>query len=125
MIEKTGNINQIRPDSNFKASRQKNSENKSNQILNNKLNENKLAENKLSAENLREELAEKIDDMNSITRTINENLSFKLHDDTNRLMVQVIDVESQEIIKEMPPEEMLDLAAKIHEMVGLLIDEKV
>jgi len=40
-------------------------------------------------------------------------------------MVQIVDLKTQEVIKELPPEEMLDLEAKIHEMVGLLIDEKV
>ena len=40
-------------------------------------------------------------------------------------MVQVIDVNTEEVIKELPPEEMLDLKARIHEMVGILIDEKV
>jgi flagellar protein FlaG len=40
-------------------------------------------------------------------------------------MTQIIDIKTEEVIKEMPPEEMLDLAAKIHKMVGLILDEKV
>ena len=84
-----------------------------------------LKENQLSAEELRDELEDKINDMNDIMETLDEKLSFELHDKTDRIMTRIIDIKTQEVIKEMPPEEMLDLAAKIHEMVGLIIDEEV
>ncbi len=87
--------------------------------------QNKLKDNQLSSEQLKQKLQEKIEDMNQIVGTLEEKLSFKLHDDTDRLMTQVIDVKSQEVIKEMPPKEMLDLAARIHKMVGIIIDEEV
>jgi len=41
------------------------------------------------------------------------------------MMVKVVDLNTDEVIKELPPEEMLDLQARIHEMVGILIDETV
>ena len=84
-----------------------------------------LKENELSAEELRDDLEEKIDDMNDIMETLDEKLSFELHDKTETIMTQIIDIKTKEVIKEMPPKEMLDLAARIHEMVGLIIDEEV
>ena len=84
-----------------------------------------LREDKLSPEELRDDLEEKIDDMNNIMETLEEQLSFELHDKTERIMTQVINIKTKEVIKEMPPEEMLDLSARIHEMVGLIIDEEV
>ena len=84
-----------------------------------------LRKDQLSPEELRDDLKEKIEDMNSIVETLEEQLSFKLHDKTDRMMTQVINIETKEVIKEMPPEEMLDLTARIHEMVGLIIDEEV
>ena len=84
-----------------------------------------LREDKLSPEELRDDLEEKIDDMNNIMETLDEKLSFELHDKTERIMTRIIDIKTKEVIKEMPPEEMLDLAARIHEMVGLIIDEEV
>ncbi|PZM90497.1 MAG: flagellar biosynthesis protein FlaG, partial [Actinobacteria bacterium] len=50
-------------------------------------------------------------------------LRFRLHEDTDRLIVQVLDAETLEVIREIPPEELLDLASRIHEMIGLFIDE--
>ena len=41
------------------------------------------------------------------------------------MQVFVIDGLSQEVIKEIPPEEFLNIVAHIREMVGLLLDERV
>src|SRR6056297_1167528 len=84
-----------------------------------------LDKDQLSAEELRDDLEEKIDDMNDIMETLDEKLSFELHDKTETIMTRIIDIKTKEVIKEMPPKEMLDLAARIHEMVGLIIDEEV
>ncbi|CCU80827.1 hypothetical protein HSACCH_02342 [Halanaerobium saccharolyticum subsp. saccharolyticum DSM 6643] len=74
---------------------------------------------------LEDEVRESVKDVNEIVDQVKEGLSFQIHEDTEELMVQVIDINTDEVIKELPPEEMLDLKARIHEMVGILIDEKV
>ena len=85
-----------------------------------------LQENKENdKKNLQEEIKESVKDVNEIVEKVKEGLSFQIHEDTEKLMVQVIDVNTEEVIKELPPEEMLDLEARIHEMVGILINEKV
>ncbi len=55
----------------------------------------------------------------------NVGISFSLHKETGRTMVRVFDKETDTLIREIPPEEFLDLAAKIHEMVGVLFDKRV
>ncbi|HBK67556.1 MAG TPA: flagellar biosynthesis protein FlaG, partial [Firmicutes bacterium] len=40
-------------------------------------------------------------------------------------MVQVIEANTEEIITEIPPEKILDLVARIEEMIGLMVDKKV
>jgi len=82
-------------------------------------------QNEYKQEELEEDVKKSVDDINDIVKKIKEDLAFELHDETERMMVKVIDRKTQEVIKELPPEEMLDLTARIHEMVGLLIDEKV
>lgn len=61
--------------------------------------------------------------LNESARWSHKRLRFVVHDKTERLMVQVLDVETEEVIREIPPEEMLDLVSRIHEMIGLFIDE--
>jgi flagellar protein FlaG len=51
-------------------------------------------------------------------------LQASVHETTNRLMVKVIDTETEEVVREIPPEKTLDLFAKVLEMAGILLDEK-
>jgi len=82
-------------------------------------------QNEYTQEELEEDVKESVKDINDIVKKVKEDLAFEIHDETDRMMVKVIDRKTKEVIKELPPEEMLDLSARIHEMVGLLIDEKV
>jgi flagellar protein FlaG len=38
--------------------------------------------------------------------------------------IKLVDKETKEVIKELPPEKTLDMIAKVWEMAGLLVDEK-
>ena len=49
---------------------------------------------------------------------------FGVHDQTNRITIKIVDKETKEVLKEYPPEEMLDMIAKVWEMAGLMVDEK-
>lgn len=49
---------------------------------------------------------------------------FGIHDDTNRVMIKIIDRDTKEVIKELPPEKTLDMIAKVWELAGIMVDEK-
>lgn len=49
---------------------------------------------------------------------------FGIHDETNRVTIKIVDKESKEVIREYPPEQTLDMIAKVWEMAGILVDEK-
>jgi len=51
-------------------------------------------------------------------------LQFTIHDPTKRIAVKVLDKSTGEVIREIPPEKMLDFIAKLWELAGILIDEK-
>jgi len=55
----------------------------------------------------------------------NVGLKFQVHEDTGQFVIRVIDVNTNEVVREVPPENLLDLAAKMEEMMGMLYDEKV
>lgn len=50
--------------------------------------------------------------------------SFKYHEETNRISITVTDSDTDEVIKEIPPEKALDMLAKAWELAGLMVDEK-
>ena len=53
-----------------------------------------------------------------------DRFEFKVHERTGRMMVKLIDNETDEVIKEIPPEKILDLVASIWDLVGILVDER-
>lgn len=63
--------------------------------------------------------------LNNFMDAIMKNLHFEVHKDSGQMMVQVVDAETTKVIKTIPPEELLDLAARIDKMVGLFLDRKV
>ena len=52
----------------------------------------------------------------------NVDLQFSVHEPTGNVMVTVRDDDTGEVIREIPSHEMLNIAAKIDEMVGLIFD---
>lgn len=60
---------------------------------------------------------------------INKNLSnseaiFGIHDATNRVTIKIVDKDSKEVLRELPPEKILNMIAKVWELAGLMVDEK-
>lgn len=65
------------------------------------------------------------DGLNEMVKVFNRKIDFVVHDETNRMMVKVIDTETGNVLREIPPEEILDLAAKMQEAFGIIFDVKV
>ena len=55
----------------------------------------------------------------------NSEAIFGIHDKTNRVTIKIIDKTTKEVIKDYPPEETLDMIAKVWEIAGILVDEKL
>ncbi len=72
-----------------------------------------------------EELQEAVESLNQTVDAVDRALEFDIHQDTNRILVRVVDKATEEVIREVPPERVLDLMAELRKLVGLLVDEKV
>lgn len=55
----------------------------------------------------------------------NSEPKFGIHEATNRVMIKIVDKDSKEVIKELPPEKTLDILARNLEMAGVLVDKKL
>ena len=55
----------------------------------------------------------------------NSEAKFGIHEATNRVMIKLVDKDTQEVIKEIPPEKTLDMLAKSMEIAGVLLDQKL
>lgn len=49
---------------------------------------------------------------------------YSYHKKTNRVSIKVINADTDEVIREIPPEKSLDMLQKMWEMAGILVDEK-
>ncbi|WP_312109726.1 flagellar protein FlaG [Brevibacillus reuszeri] len=72
----------------------------------------------------RPDLRNEIAGINKWLQSTNTHVKFTLHEDLNEYYVQVINDQTNEVIREIPSKKMMDMVAKMHEMVGLLVDEK-
>jgi flagellar protein FlaG len=67
-----------------------------------------------------QELADRIGEQINIER---RNLSFSIDDSTGNVVVQVIDAETDEVIRQVPSEEFQRLAQAMADLRGRLLDE--
>ncbi|GAB6100065.1 hypothetical protein JCM16358_19440 [Halanaerocella petrolearia] len=92
------------------------------QIVNNNLGSE---EDKLEKEFTKEELEEGVEQLNEAVQPFHKELNFELHEESERMMTKVVNTENNEVIREIPPKEVLDMLGKIKEMVGLILDKKI
>jgi len=69
-----------------------------------------------------EQLKKAVEDINR--KANNSTAVFGIHEETNRVTIKIVDKQTKEVIKEFPPEQTLDMIAKVWEMAGLMVDEK-
>lgn len=89
-------------------------------------NNNKNGQNQGTQQNqaMSESLKKAIAEMNEKINNSNQEAIFGVHEETNRVMIKIVDKETKEVVKEFPPEKTLDMIAKVWEVAGILVDEK-
>lgn len=64
-----------------------------------------------------------VDEINK--KSHNSEAVFGIHEATNRVTIKIVDKDTKKVLKEYPPEKTLDMIAKVWEMAGLLVDQKL
>ncbi len=64
-----------------------------------------------------------VDMLNSAARSVNERVSFRFHEETNRVIMRVTNSNTDEVIREIPPKGMIRLLEHMHELIGMFVDE--
>ena len=63
--------------------------------------------------------------LEQISLAFNRRLKFVIDENSNEVIVKVIDNETDKVIRELPPEELQRLHSRIQETIGFLFDRKV
>ena len=70
-----------------------------------------------------EELTTAVDQLNGYLAETQRGLRFSIDDDSGRTIVHVVDTETDEVIRQIPSEEMLVLTRYFNETAGNIINE--
>lgn len=57
-------------------------------------------------------------------KQVSTELTFRIHEDTGRPVIKLVELGTDEVIREIPPEKMLDILAGIWEWAGLIVDRR-
>jgi flagellar protein FlaG len=71
------------------------------------------------------EMKKVIDTLEKGIRQFNRRLKFDINTELNRIVVKVIDKDTEKVIREIPPSEIQNLLMKIREAIGLLYDTEI
>lgn len=71
-----------------------------------------------------EKLQAAVDRMNELMQNGQRSLNFSVDTSTEQVVVKVMDVQTKEVVRQIPNEETLKFAEYLEGMVGLLFDEE-
>ncbi|TKD70527.1 flagellar protein FlaG [Pseudalkalibacillus hwajinpoensis] len=73
----------------------------------------------------KEAVVNKVNELNDFIQPTNTSIKFQLHDKLNEFYVQIIDTNTEEVVKEIPSKKFLDRYAATAELLGFMVDRKV
>lgn len=72
-----------------------------------------------------QQLQEKVAQLNDYVQHLNRNLQFSVDEQSGTTVVKVIDAETDELVRQIPVQEVLDASNAIEKYRGLLLETKV
>ncbi|MGY3189329.1 flagellar protein FlaG [Lysinibacillus sp. TE18511] len=72
-----------------------------------------------------EKLQQAVDTVNEFLQVNHSASKFVLHEGLERYFVQVVDAETEEVVKEIPPRKLLDAFYEMQKLLGMIVDEKI
>lgn len=71
-----------------------------------------------------EELEAAVSSVREYIKPFNSDLQFSVNDETDKVIVKVVDSETKEVIRQIPSEEMLAIAKALDSIKGLFIKQQ-
>ncbi|MDD5067124.1 MAG: flagellar protein FlaG [bacterium] len=85
----------------------------------------KKAQSEVVADRMTEQdISDAIEKMNKTIEIFNKKLKMSYDEESKRVVVRIIDSETDKVIKEIPTKEVLDYIHRLHQMIGVFIDSK-
>jgi len=72
----------------------------------------------------REQVQELADKLSAALGKVDTNYSVSIDDDSGMIVVRITDVETGDIVQQVPPEQVLEASASVDKIVGLLVNDQ-
>ncbi|MBU3195841.1 flagellar protein FlaG [Clostridium algidicarnis] len=72
----------------------------------------------------KEDMKVSVEKLNKFLQGENVHAEYEMHEKLNQIMIKIVNTDTKEVIMEIPPRKIIDMVAKMCEMVGLLVDKK-
>jgi flagellar protein FlaG len=69
-------------------------------------------------------IKERVENANKMTSRMNTTVRYRIHEASKLVTVKVMDKETGQVIREIPPQKFLDMMEELQEQVGFVINEK-
>lgn len=73
---------------------------------------------------LAEDVQKAAERLNQAASAFDIQAHFSVHRATHEIMVKIVNTRTGQVLREIPPEKVLDLAASMEQMLGLFVDER-
>lgn len=70
-----------------------------------------------------EDIEQALEEVQKVITPVAQNLRFSVDDDSGKIVVKVIDTATDEVIKQIPSEELLRMAKALDKLQGLLVEQ--
>lgn len=71
-----------------------------------------------------EQLTKAVKDINTTIQTLSQNLEFTVDNDSERVVVKIVDQQTKEVLRQIPTEEALEISKSLDRLQGLLIKQQ-
>jgi len=73
----------------------------------------------------RDDIESAVRDINEAVQVVRRNLQFSVNEDSGRIMITVMDAETSEVVRQIPPEKLVAAAENLTALRGLLYEDEV
>lgn len=122
-IDSLGSVGKI-PD-NFPRRTEKAETAKGIETIDSVLKGNAGEEYQVSGEINKDQVRQAVNQLNKTMETYQTELRFQLHEKSGEYMVKIVNPKDNTVVKELPPEKILDMVAYFKEILGLVVDKFV
>lgn len=70
-----------------------------------------------------EDINAAVDNLNKTAARLKERISFSYNQDANRIIMKVIDNDTNEVVREIPSKDSIEFLEQLQEFIGLFVDE--